>query len=485
MLLAAVTWGGHRLSGQIQTRTDFFQAGGTLPWWAVSASIIATLVSAVTFVSVPGAVFKDGGNLTYAQVVLGLSLGKIAIGLLFARHFYDAHRERTVYDYLGNRLGRNSGALAVVLGLLLNVINASVKLLTASLVLEVMTGWQLTTCAASVMAFSVLWAGIAGIKTVIWTDLLLFLLFALGALVILGYLSLTLDTSWAQLYTGWTEDTRLRWLDLSADPTRSYTLWAALMGAIGLSIALGGTQATWQRVKACRSAADAQRAYNYSALFYTLHLVILAVGLGLAGFYDLNPPSAEQAAALAAKPDRVLPLFILTEMPVGLSGLLLAALFAAAISTLDTSLAEATDISVRHGYEPLTGGGGSEARYLLVSRLILVFWGVAFTLAAIAASRFDGDGLLDLTFKLPNYLYGTTFALILLARFPALRAHRTIGLGTLLGGILSATVTVFLLQDAGIAFFWWCPASGSVMILLTMAVQLWLTRQADTVAGAR
>jgi Na+/proline symporter len=421
---------------------------------------------------VPGAVFRDGGNLTYAQVILGLALGKIAIGLLFARHFYETRSERTVYDYLGHRLGWNSGALAVILGLLLNVINASVKLLTASLVLEVMTGWQLTTCAAGVMAFSVLWAGIAGIKTVIWTDLLLFLLFAFGALVILGYLTLALDSSWAGLYSGWADTARLRWLDLSTDPRRSYTLWAALAGAVGLSIALGGTQATWQRIKACRSAADAQRAYNYAALFYALHLVILAVGLGLVAFYDQNPPAAEQAAALAAKPDRVLPLFILTELPVGLSGLLLAALFAAAISTLDTSLAEATDISVRHIYEPLTGGTDSEARYLLISRALLLFWGIAFTLAALAASRFEGDGLLDLTFKLPNYLYGTTFALILLARFPLLRAHRTIGLGTLLSGIMAATGTVFLLQNAGIAFFWWCPASGAVMIMLTAGIQI-------------
>lgn len=425
----------------------------------------------MTFVSVPGAVFRDGGNLTYLQVIIGLAVGKLFIAALFARAFYNAADERTVYDYIGRRLGNGSGNIAIGLGLLLNVINASVKLLTACLVLEVVTGWTLAECAASVMLFSVIWSGIAGVKTVIWTDLLLFILFAIGAVLILGYLALTIDVRWATIYGQWEADLRLRWLDLSLDPTRSYTLWAALIGSIGLSIALGGTQATWQRIKACRSAGDAQRAYGYAALFYALHLVVLAVGLGLVAFYEVNPPLAEQAAALAEKPDRVLPIFILNELPVGLSGLLLAALFAAAISTLDTALAEATDITARHLYEPLASATASESTHLLVSRLILVFWAVLFTFAAIGASRFDGDGLLDLTFKLPNYLYGTTFGLILLARYPRLRAGRELSVGAVVIGIAAASVTVYLLQLGGIAFFWWCPASGAVMIASVRACQ--------------
>ena len=86
-LMGWVTWYGHRLSGQIADRTGFFQAGRSLPWWAVAASIVATLVSSVTFISVPAAVFREGGNLTYVQVILGLALGKLAIAALVARPF--------------------------------------------------------------------------------------------------------------------------------------------------------------------------------------------------------------------------------------------------------------------------------------------------------------------------------------------------------------------------------------------------------------
>ena len=88
IVMLGVTWAGHRLSGRIHDRRGFFQADGTMPWWAVSASIIATVVSAVTFVSVPAAVFAPEGNLTYFQVILGLALGKVVVARLLARPFY-------------------------------------------------------------------------------------------------------------------------------------------------------------------------------------------------------------------------------------------------------------------------------------------------------------------------------------------------------------------------------------------------------------
>ncbi|MFL2525991.1 MAG: hypothetical protein ACJ0Q3_00745, partial [Candidatus Azotimanducaceae bacterium] len=90
VVMLLVTLAGQRLSGSTKTLSDFFNGGGNLPWWVVSTSIIATLVSAVTFISVPAAVFAPGGNLTYFQVVLGLAAGKIAVGVLLAKPFYDS-----------------------------------------------------------------------------------------------------------------------------------------------------------------------------------------------------------------------------------------------------------------------------------------------------------------------------------------------------------------------------------------------------------
>ena len=139
-VMLGVTYLGHQLSGTITNRRGFFQADGSLPWWAVSASIIATVVSAVTFVSVPAAVFADGGDLTYFQVILGLAAGKVVVARLLARPFYLSEGVNTSYEYIGARIMR-TGEFSMYLGLLLNLINSAVKLLTASLVLDVISGW--------------------------------------------------------------------------------------------------------------------------------------------------------------------------------------------------------------------------------------------------------------------------------------------------------------------------------------------------------
>ena len=464
-VMLGVTWLGHRLSGAITNRQSFFQANGTLPWWAVSASILATLVSAVTFVSVPAAVFAPGGNLTYFQVIIGLALGKIAVGMLLARPFYESKSAQTSYEYIGQRLDKPTGEIAMYLGLLLTIINSGVKLLTASLVLDVITGWGLPGCALFVVVVSVIWGAIAGIKTVIWTDFLLFILFGLGAIFALVYIVLNVDQSFASALASLDHQAKLVLFDFSTEPEKRYTIWAGVIGGIALNVAQGSTQGTWQRVRACRSVDDAQKAYNYAALFYLMHLVILAVGLALAVFYTEHAIPADVSAQLVDQPDRIFPFFILSEIPVGLSGLFIAAIFAAAISTLDSALAESADLSVSHIYAKYLRPAASETHYVFVSRLLMGGWGIVFFATALFFAEYSAEGLLDLTFKLPNYVYGAIFGSIVLARFGIGR------LSTILVGFaLACAITVWLSQ-LGVAFFYWCPIAGTAMVLIVWLLE--------------
>lgn len=463
-VMLGVTWMGHRLSGTVRSRSAFFQGDGTLPWWAVSASIIATLVSAVTFVSVPANVFAPDGDLKYFQVILGLALGKVAVGLLLARPFYASRGLRTSYEYIGARLDRPTGELSMCLGLALTVINSGVKLLTASLVLDVITGWGIPGCAAFVAAISVLWSALAGIKTVIWTDFLLFVLFAFGAVFAVVFMGSRLDMSYVEALRYLDDHAKLVLFDFSMDPEKRYTLWAAVVGGIALNIATGSTQGTWQRVKACRSVHDAQKAYHFAALFYVMHLVILAVGLGLVLFYAQTPLPYDAVQAVAEAPDRIFPYFIVSEIPVGLSGLFIASIFAAAISTLDSALAEASDLSLNHGYARIRAHA-TERHYVTVSRWMMLGWGAVFFAAAVFFSRFQGEGLLDLTFKLPNYVYGPMLGAIVLAR---------LGIGRLpsvaLGFAVAIALTLWLGQ-LGVAFFWWCPVAGTAMVATVWLIE--------------
>jgi SSS family solute:Na+ symporter len=465
VVMVGVTWLGHRLSRGVTSRRSFFQADGTLPWWAVSASIIATLVSAVTFVAVPANVFADGGDLKYFQVILGLALGKIAVGMLLAKPFYESKGLNTSYEYIGARLDPATGEVSMYLGLVLNIINSGVKLLTASLVLDVISGWGLLGCASFVVAISILWSALAGIKTVIWTDFLLFVFFSLGALFVVVFVVFNIDMSVGEGFRWLDEQAKWVLFDFSTEPEKRYTIWAGVIGGIALNIATGSTQGTWQRIKACRSVTDAQAAYNWAALFYVVHIVILGVGLALAVFYADQGMTPDLAAQLAISSDRVFPYFVITEMPVGLSGLFIAAIFAAAISTLDSALTEAADLSVSHIYLPYIRPNAEESHYVLVARLMMFLWGGVFLAVSLFFAAFQGEGLLDLTFKLPNYVYGAILGSIVLARFGIGRFR------TVMAGIALATAITYGLSQAGVAFFYWSPVAGLSMILFVWLLE--------------
>ncbi|MEZ5560351.1 MAG: hypothetical protein R3E86_17635 [Pseudomonadales bacterium] len=460
----AITLVGHRLAGHVSDRRGFFQGNQSLPWWAVSSSIIATVISSVTFVSVPAYVFKPGGDLGYFQILLGLMLGKVLTALLFARPFYESTGIQTTYDYIGGRTHPAIGQLSMGLGLLLAIINAALKVLTASLVLNVVTGWTLSGCVLGITAFAALWSALSGVKTVIWTDLLLFVIFTGGAVMAIFWTADTVTMSIADAVAELDARAKLTLFDFSVDPAVSYTLWAGLIGASLLSLAMAANQGTYQRVRACRSVADARRAYLYSAIFYLTPLCMLVVGLLISVFYVEHPLPADVLESLSSEPDRIFPYFIVTEIPHGLATLLIAAIFAAGISTLDTSLTEVADVTVNNLYARYLRPRASEREYVLAGRLSLVFWSVLFAATALFFSRFSAEGLLDLTFKLPNYLNGAMLATVLLARFAIG------GVWSYLAGFAAAAMTVAWLAANGVGFFWWCPASALTMIATVWAL---------------
>ncbi|MBM4205361.1 MAG: hypothetical protein FJ194_14615, partial [Gammaproteobacteria bacterium] len=279
----------------------------------------------------------------------------------------------------------------------------------------------------------------------------------------LFYIAGTLQGSLADAFQWLGSQGKLVLFDFSLDPERRYTIWAGVIGSIGLSIAMGATQGTWQRVRACRSVEDAKKAYNFSALFYVLHLFILGTGLALAAFYHEHPLSADVIAELAKEPDRIFPHFIVTELPTGISGLMIASIFAAAISTQNSALAEAADVTVHHLYERFVKGA-SETHYLWVARLSIVVWSIVFLIAAVYFSRFSAEGLLDLTFRLPNYVYGPIFATILLARY---------GIGrfpSFVTGFVVSCLATAAISASNVSFFYWCHGSGLIMFFIVWAL---------------
>ena len=150
--VAITTWIGHRLKGKQETTHDFFLAGRQIPWYAVSASIIATTISAVTFIGVPAIVFASGGNFTYLQLAIGGVIARLLIARYLIPRYYQANYY-SPYDYMSDRLGAGIGRLTAGLFIVGGILGQSVRVYATALVFELLTGWSISVIAL----FAILW----------------------------------------------------------------------------------------------------------------------------------------------------------------------------------------------------------------------------------------------------------------------------------------------------------------------------------------
>jgi len=169
--LALTTWLGHRLKGSQATIHDFFLGGRKLPWPAVSGSIIATEISALTFVGVPGLVYAAGGDFTYLQWGIGSVAARFLVGF-FLVHRYYAEEIYSPYDYMANRLGNGVGTLTTILFSLGAILGQSVRVLVTATILSSVTVLPFNVCIIVIGIFAVVWTLMGGMTTVIWTDVM-------------------------------------------------------------------------------------------------------------------------------------------------------------------------------------------------------------------------------------------------------------------------------------------------------------------------
>ncbi len=427
LYFAATTLVGARLAGRQATIRDFFLGGRKLPWYAVSGSIIATEISAVTFVGVPATVYF--GDWRYLQLGLGAILARVIVGYWFVPAFYE--REiYSPYDYMAHRLGPRVKLLTTGLFVVGQVLAQGVRVYLTALVLEVVTDGQLG-LSASIWTLGVVavgWTLLGGIATVIWTDVLLFLAFVAGGVIALGYVSHLLPGGFGELLrVGWGAG-KFRVLDLSSDPTSDFTLWAGLIACTVFNLSMFGTdQLIAQRMFCCRDARAARRAMISSSVGLLVTVTMMLVGVGLFAFYSRHPLAPADAAAVAERSDRLFPIFIIRVLPVGLTGLVTTGIFAAAISSLDSILAALSQTTMSVTYQPLLRWrarrrgcpvpDANPRHEVLVSRGLVVLWGVALCgMAHLSneASRFYPD-ILRLALSMAGYTGGALLAGFMLA----------------------------------------------------------------------
>jgi Na+/proline symporter len=434
-VFALTTWIGHRMSGKPATLREFFLGGKRLPWYAVAGSIVATEISAVTLISLPAVVFKDGGNLSYLQLgIFGSFLARWLVALFVVPAYYEKEIY-SPYDYMGARLGEGVRRTTTVLFSVGGVLGQAARVYLTAVVLEVILHEQLARWSqvlgvspivlaiSAIGTVSVLWTWMGGIATVIWTDVVLFALF-------LAAIAIALSTALAHIDGGVTATWeyaqaagKLQFLNFSTRLSEDYTLWAALIaqGLGGLGT-YGTDQLMAQRIFCCKNKREAQKAIlaSYGAMLVTVS--VSAIGLALYAYYQEYPLSGAALSAYLAKNDRIFPIFITTVIDSPWRGLIVAGAFAAAISSLDSILAALSQTSLSAFYRPKPDAdpARAERRAVFVSRVLVFGYGILLCAIAVQCEHLVAKygSILNLALAMPGYTQGAVLGAFVLAFLP-------------------------------------------------------------------
>jgi len=368
-ILACTALGGWIGGRGEQGLKGYFLGERNMPVWAVMISIVATETSTVTFLSVPGEAYK--GNFEFLQLPMGYLVGRVLVSVILLPSYFRGQIE-TAYQVLGNRFGQTTRRTASTLFLFTRCLADSLRLFLAATVLSIVTGWSILAAIIAVEAATVVYTYLGGVKAVIWADVIQFSVYIAGALIALYVLIGKLPGGWDQLTSSlWAAD-KFRTFDFQFSLTKPYTFWAGMFGGMILNTAThGADQMMVQRYLAARSQRQAATALIASGFVVLAQFALfLFIGASLFVFFQEFPP-----AAAITKSDEAFSRFIVDYLPVGIKGLVIAAIFASAMGVLSGSLNASSLTVINDLYRPISGDT-NEKRLVRLSKLMTIVFGV-------------------------------------------------------------------------------------------------------------
>jgi len=390
---AAVLAIGAHFTRQQQDAADYFLGRHSIPWWAVMLSVVATETSALTVISIPGIAAR--GDLTFLQLPLGYLVGRVGIALWLLPGYFRGEQE-TAYTRLETRFGPGTRRLASGVFMTIRAMGDSVRVFATAIPLHVVTGLSIFWCVVIVAVATLAYTLTGGIKAVIWVDVM-----QMGLYVVAGLAAIAVAAGLAGgiggALTSAADAGKLRVFDWQFSLSSTYTFWGGLIGGALLSSASHGTDHLMvQRLLATRSLGDARKALIGSGVLVIAQFaVFLLVGtfLWAAGADDGLIPG-----------DELFPTFVVDALPQGLSGLVIAGIFAAAMSTVSSSLNSLASAATHDFYAPLTGNRDPR-KLLVVGRWATLGWAVVLAGGALMFQSND-QPVVVLALSIASITYG-------------------------------------------------------------------------------
>jgi SSS family transporter len=460
--LGGVTLFGLHFRRKQQTLKNYFLAGNVIPWWAISLSIVAAETSTLTVISVPGMAYDK--DFRFLQLVMGYLIGRVVVSFVFIPQYFRGELV-TAYQLIDRRFGEKLRTLTAGIFLVTRAAAEGVRVFAVAIVVRVALGallsglsdFQRDFCAIAIVTLlTLIYTFQGGMAAAIWTDVIQQTVYVVGTLV--GFFTILhlVPGGWQTVHAVAGQAGKFRVFDYSFNFTSTYTLWSGVIGGAFLTTASHGTdQLIVQRLLSARSERQAKIALLSSgvAILFQFSLFLM-IGAMLFVFYRMFPP-----ASAFTRTDTIFPVFIVSHMPHIISGLLISAILAAAMSNLSAALNSLSSTSIVDFYMRIHPES-TEKRRVQFSRLAMVGWAVLLFLLALVARH--GGKVLEMGLSIASVAYGALLGVFLLGILTRTASER----GAMTGMVCGFALDLYLWLCTSVPFTWYVVlGSGTTFIV--------------------
>lgn len=490
---------GIKAAGKQKSTSDYFLGGHGIPWWAVLFSVVATETSTLTFISIPAVAY--GGNLTFLQITFGYIIGRVLVAVYFLPAYYEGNLS-TAYQFLEKRFGPSMRNATSATFLITRLLADGVRLFATAIPLAIILrlggafssfgDLQIYMLSIGVIAvITLVYTLIGGIKAVVWMDVMQMAVYIGGALLAVVIMLGGIDGGIGKVVQTGIDSGKLTVIDFGFDLpfkefiARPYTFLTALVGGAIFSVASHGTdQLIVQRLLTTRNLKNSQKALIWSGIVVAFQFALfLGIGFMLFVFYQGQTPEALNLATT----DEIFAKFIVEQLPEGLSGLIVASLFAAAMSSLSSSLNSLASATTLDLYKPYFGMDNTQEEDLKISRIVTMVWAViltgsAFLFAILQLQEGERPAVVELGLGIASYTYGGLLGAFALGRLFVQPNKKD----AMIGFFTGLTALLFMvkgpiqnvLPGEGLAIAWpLYTVVGAVIVLVAGNISAWLSKQ--------
>ncbi len=372
-----------------QTSLEYFKASFKIPWWAAGLSILGTEISTLNFLSVPAKAFASDWQYLVMDMTLILVIPLILYGFL---PFFKRLRVTTAYEYLENRFNLSVRLISSTIYIIFELLRIGLVMYLPAIALSFITGWSVSSCIIMMGSLSVLYTALGGIEAVIWTDVIQVFVFVLAAILSIVFIAYDCQMSFSDIYTIAQDHGKIKIFDFAFDLRRP-TFWVILFSSISYDIMnYGADQATVQRYLTVKSEKAAQKSIWLNVILcLSMGVLFYALGTTLYVFYRKFPEMMDAEMQLT---DNIYAHYIMSRLPAGVAGIVITGIFAAAMSTLDSSI-NAIATTFTNDFFTRLGRNKSDKLTVKVAKWTTLFIGFIGTSYSLFLTRFKIISFLD------------------------------------------------------------------------------------------